>query len=468
MARVPAPTIIQKPAHPNNYGRGRAGSGLNGQLTHHHIVGSADSAVATFQNPYRQASSTFIVTNRPGVVYQCVSINNTSWADGNAASNARAITVEHHGTWLNGYYDANVVENSAWLLAWLRDQGLVSHTRKHREVSLIATQCCGDLPEQKIWDRSTQIIEKYKKQGTTTPAPKPATSNITWKKHAKTVKYRLKRNASLWAFDRKDWNMKAVETFKKGHIVEVYGEGYNKALKATYFVTKYSFDKKIANGFNQADLEKVPAPKPPAKPEWEKNLQPIKAQKLTVLVKQTKIVHLESGDTIKNLGSGTQVDVLAKTKFKGVEYYLSSYSVENGMPNGIPVTDLGIPAKPPVNEKPEWLKNWVDIADVDMYARADTDLVNLENGDTLKVIKRGEKVRIASTTAWYGHKYAITEYSTERNQGRGIRIDDLDMKPVDTAPPAPAPEQPLPGDTIDWTARAVRLLLDKFGIKHPN
>ena len=37
---------------------------------------------------------------------------------------------------------------------------------------------------------------------------------------------------------------------------------------------------------------------------------------------------------------------------------------------------------------------------------------------------------------------AITQYSTEKKEGRGIRVDDLDLKPVTDEPNTPAPEQP--------------------------
>ncbi|MGN6642559.1 MAG: hypothetical protein ACTHKU_06105, partial [Verrucomicrobiota bacterium] len=70
MGKVAAPSIVFKPAHPNNYAVGRANGGRNGQYTLHHVVGSAESAVAVFQNPNRQASSTFIVSATPGLVYQ--------------------------------------------------------------------------------------------------------------------------------------------------------------------------------------------------------------------------------------------------------------------------------------------------------------------------------------------------------------------------------------------------------------
>lgn len=469
MAKVAAPTIIFKPASPNNYTKGRIG-GRNGQHTFHHVVGSAESAVAVFQNPNRQASSTYIVSATKGVVYQTVSEADTSWADGNLASNRRAITVEHHGDWRNGYRNQTVIDNAAQLVAWLRDRGIVTHYKRHRDVSDISTLCCADLPVAEIWNKATEIINKAK-AGMTTPTP-PTKANLVWSKLSKPVEYVMNKNAKLWNFNQTDWNGfgKGVKDFKKGDRVIIYGKVVNKTLNATYLLTEYSYTNKITNGFNQADLDVYVAPKPaPSKPEWQKNMKKIDAVKLMVLPNQTPIIDLTNLKTIKQLGKGTYVDFVATTTVKNVEYLISSWSYEHGVPNGIKRADVGVPATPPNSEKPDWLENWYDIDDVDMYTRADTDLVNLEDGSTVKVIPRGTKIRVASMTEWFGHKYAITEYSTEKKEGRGIRLDDLDLKPVDDKPVPPAPEQPdITPDTnaiiafLQLLAKMINEFLSKF------
>jgi hypothetical protein len=441
---VAAPTIIQKPAHPNNYTVGRVG-GRNGQHTFHHVVGSADSAAAVFQNPSRQASATYIVTATPGVVYQAVSEANTSWADGNLASNRRSITVEHHGDWRNGYRNETVIQNAAQLVAWLRDRGIVNHYYRHRDVSSVYTLCSADLPVEEIWNRATQIINS-----SNTPTPPPVTkADLVWEKLAKPVTYVFNKQTNLWNFNATTHaGMISVKTFAKGDRVDIYGKVTNKSVGSTYLLTEYSYTQKITNGFNQADLDIYVAPAPvPTKPEWERNLKDIAPVKLQVLTTQTPIVNLLDGSIVKQLGGGTWVDFVKTTTVGGVEYLISSWSAEHAVANGIKRADVGVP-ETPGNEKPEWLEKWYDIEDVDMYTRADTDLVNLEDGSTVKVIPRGEKIRVASMTEWFGHKYAITQYSTEKKEGRGIRLDDLDLKPVTEEPTAPAPEQP-PIETID-------------------
>lgn len=558
---VVSPTFVQRPAHPNNFSRGRVG-GRNGQCTFHHIVGSAEVAALTFANPGRQASSTYSVTDIPGVIFQHVSVNDTSYADGNGASNARAITIEHHGDWRFGYYSEVVINNSALLIAWLISQGLIDHWYRHRDVSLLGTQCCADLPVEEIWRRADALLG-----GKASPVAAGAkNADIIWKKYPTVTRYRVNKATSLWRFDAKSWDtVGSVQKFSAGEIIEIAGEGFNPDLNATYLVSAFSFDKKIANGFNRADLDKItntpaapatPAasiiswfklPKPveyqlkrdatlwdfnrekhadmkaikqlkkgdrftaaanstntklgstyavaefsyksrstiginladleayvppkepavPVTPEWQRNLKDIAAQKLIVLGAQAALVNLETGATIKQIGGGTVVDVVKTTKVAGVEYLISSYSASVGAGSGMKRAELGVPVAPPSKEKPAWLERWEDIEDQNMYARADTNLYNLEDSAVVKVIPRGEKVRVASTTEVFGQRYALTEYSTKLMEGRGIRLDDLDLKPVTDGGPAPAPAQPALEEKVDWLTKGVGSILDKLGINRP-
>lgn len=193
-----------------------------------------------------------------------------------------------------------------------------------------------------------------------------------------------------------------------------------------------------------------PQPKPPVKPEWQRNLKDIKDIKLMVLKRQTLITDLNNLKPVKTLGQGTWVDFAKQTTVKGKVYLLSNYSIKNAIPNGILKTDVGLPpkptpkpapkpapVKPPKDDKPEWLKNWRDIKDTIMYTRADAPLVNLLDGKTITVIKRGKAVEIASATDWHGQEYMITKYSTDKKEPRGIMLVDLDLKKVKDTPAIP-------------------------------
>lgn len=104
----------------------------------------------------------------------------------------------------------------------------------------------------------------------------------------------------------------------------------------------------------------------PVKPEWERNLKNIEPVKLQVLTAQTPIINLLDGTIVKQLGGGTWVD-FCKNYDRRRQISTSSWFVEHGVANGIKRADVGVPVLPG-NEKPEWLENWYDIEDVDMYA----------------------------------------------------------------------------------------------------
>lgn len=63
-------------------------------VTLHSIVGTLDSAIASFANPARKASSTYGVSYQGDRVVQWVGEQDTPWTNGNE-SNAWSITIEH-------------------------------------------------------------------------------------------------------------------------------------------------------------------------------------------------------------------------------------------------------------------------------------------------------------------------------------------------------------------------------------
>ena len=152
----------------------------------------------------------------------------------------------------------------------------------------------------------------------------------------------------------------------------------------------------------QPQPQPQPAPKPePQKPEWIKNLKDITAQKLTVMpASGTKVINLTNNAPVNGniIPKGTQIDVARETVVGGKKYYLSSYATNKGLPWGILASDLGVPAKPPVNDKPEWLKNLKDIEDKDMWTRSETPVLNLEDGKIIKKLAVNTKVRITHAT----------------------------------------------------------------------
>lgn len=419
---------------------------------------SFDGVVNTFMNPSRQASAHAVVGDR--VVQEMVRSGDTAWATNNANPYTYAIETDPQiiYMWRSGGDKAKAKRIFETLCEYIADKGY--HNLKWYAHNHWWQTACNPIDWNAVMKRAKQI---YADKHTSKPASKPVPAAVKLKEGK--LKFRALLNpTNVWDLTTNP-NYKAATQLKKGDIFEAVA--YIDFNNARYYITEYSVKNGKKVGVNSKDVELVVTS--PNVPEWQKNLKTIAPVNLMVLVAQTPIVDLVTLKTIKQLGQGTNVDFTKSTTVKGVEYLISSYSATNAIPNGIKRADVGVPAKPPVNEKPEWLKNWADIVDVTMYARADTDLVDLENGKTIKVIPRTTAIEVASTTEWHGQKYAITKYSTDKKLGQGIRIDDLDAKPVaDNGNVTPAPEQP-PIKTVDerlsWLEKAVNAILSLLKIK---
>ena len=88
---------------------------------------------------------------------------------------------------------------------------------------------------------------------------------------------------------------------------------------------------------------------------------------------------------------------------------LSSSVSPTNIANGILASDLGVPVVEPPVEKPEWLKNLADIADIDMWTRSETPVLNIENGDVLERLPINTKVRVTHATQVVGKDLLVLE-----------------------------------------------------------
>lgn len=357
---VPQPNIIWRGAHPNNFTYGRPGGGRDGRNTFHHVVGSAESAVIVFNNPTRGASSHFVVTDQPGIIFQCVSLNDTAWCDGNWDSNLRTISMEHHGDWRNGYSNATVAENSAQLVAWLIDQGYVSYPVRHRDVSLASTQCPADLPVEAIWNRAKEIVSSYNQ---------PVDNRPEWMKNRSEVPGKMvyAQTAGIFVHNLNDPDQPLdSRRFPLNQNFEIKGQ--TSAGGKEFWITRSSYDANIASGLLKSDVADAPfvppapqiiveAPKPTT-PDWADSLLVDEANREMYVLRATPIIDLENGRPyVKDgkevwLQAGDVVkDVSAHTIVSGVTYQVTEYSFaqiqgkhyQNA--NGIKSSDLTIDPK---------------------------------------------------------------------------------------------------------------------------
>lgn len=380
-----------------------------------------DGIVSIFLNPARQAAAHAVLSAKR--VTEMVRDKDTAWCTNNANPFVYAIEVDPRIMWKWQSSGANKSlgeEIFETLAEYIADKGYHSLTwYPHKK--WFSTQC-----NPILWG---EVMVRAKNIYAAKHAPPAA---VSWKPVEKPRKMVVVRDTRIYELPA----VKPIgDVLKKGTLVDIA----SKTSGGSWLRSAYSTQKNLNQGIKTVDMGEIPVE--PPKPEWLKNLVDIVDVKLMVLQPTAVIYDL---NTSKPVGSpipkGTWVDVAKQTTVGGKVYLISRYSSDNAMPNGILQSDLGIPAEPPA--EPEWLKKWQDIADVDMYTRkANVEVVNLLDGKTVSTIgAMGTKVAISSSTEWMGQKYLITQYSTDKKLPHGIRLVDLDIKPV-----APS-DQPLPPD----------------------
>ncbi len=388
---VPKPRIIWKGAHPSNYTVGRPNGRRDGQQTEHHIVGSEDSAILVFQRASRNASAHYVVGDRD--ITQMVNLNDTSWADGNWASNLRSITIEHEGGWeykngKYGPYSIGMQNNAAKLVAWLRDQGYVTHYRLHRDVTSGSTSCPGDLPYQAIWDKASAIIKQY---NAPTPPPQPE-----WLKNRQVLPKDMSKDfkvyshkAGIYLYDL-DSKLVPADTRRWGINQDFQIGGTTKVGGVTYYITRSSVNTNAATGLRDSEISKTPyvvpkptpppVPVPPPQPETPSWVDSIIDETNTTqyVLRATPLIDLENGrpyldadgketwfkagDIIKDISAHT---IVAEKKYVLTEFAFGKVTAGEWKKwgNGIDGNDLSVdpisaPPNTPANPDPipEWFK----------------------------------------------------------------------------------------------------------------
>ena len=125
---------------PNHY------AGRNGyEVTHitlHIMVGRLSGTDATFQNPVRQASSTYGIGST-GLIHQYVRETDAPWTDSNYASNCQTTSIEHEGGMAgvpctkacmdaSAALCADIARRYGWPRLW--HDGLKGNVWLHREI----------------------------------------------------------------------------------------------------------------------------------------------------------------------------------------------------------------------------------------------------------------------------------------------------------------------------------------------
>lgn len=435
---IPSPNFTPGPQTQAIYGRPRTIELGAGHWWNTPEAGAThDGVVNIFQNPAREASAHAVLSKER--VTEMVRAWDTAWTTGRANPYTYSIEVDPRIMYKWGWGNPTrtqkalghaIFETLAEYIADKNYQNLTWYPHKRW-----ADTQCNPIHWNEVMIRAKQIH-----------AAKNAKPTISWLPMDQPRK--LVAEVDVRVYDLKQQKF-VGETIKKGTVIDFK----TKSADGKWLRSRYSTENKLDHGLPRDKMAELA----PLKPEWIRNLKDIKDIKLMVLTASATIYDLNNPSQIVGspIPQGTWIDVAKQTLVKGETYLISSYSVTNAKPHGILQSELGLPKPEPVPEptpeptdpEPEWLKNWQDIVDIAMYTRqSDVEVVNLLDGSTADIIKqKGTKVDIASSTEWMGQKYLITAWSTDNKKPHGIRLVDLDIKPVpDNSDPIPEdPDKPV-------------------------
>lgn len=343
---------------------------------------SYEGVISWLCNPRSQASCHDVITGTGSRVAVIVDYVNAAWHAGNAQGNATSLGFECDPRCRPEDYEA-VAQDVAE--TW-RYYGREIPLRPHN--SWKATQCPGNYDLNRIAARARQINNQ---------APQPPAIKEVKRDVFNPVKKFVFTQDSVLENIPKGGKVGDL-SFKAGELVDIK-QKLTMSDGSVWYRTQYSSDKELAQGFRSSNVkEHIEVP---VQAEWIRNLKDITDVKLSVLpATGTRVINLATLQPVNDviIPKGTQVDIAKETTVGGKKFYISSYSANANIANGVLASDLGTPVEPPVQEKPEWLENLVDIEDKDFWTRSETPVLNIENGDVLERLPVNTKVRVTHAT----------------------------------------------------------------------
>lgn len=197
--------------------------------------------------------------------------DNVAWCS--QSGNPVTVSVE-----FSPHLNAEGYKKAGWLI-WQLEKRYNKKLALYPHKYWFQTACPGTLDINRMRAEANKwATGGYNPAPKPTPAPNPT---IKWTKYPAVVLMQAnKQPTKLWNFNSKTWDMTEVKRYNKGERVIIYGQAENTTLKATYLLTEYSYVKKITNGFNQSDLDKVViTPTPPKPVEPPKSQEPVEPPK---------------------------------------------------------------------------------------------------------------------------------------------------------------------------------------------
>lgn len=204
-----------------------------------------------------EGSVNYVLSNNK--ITLLVNPDNVAWAS--QSGNPTTVSVE-----LSPHLNAEGYKKAGWLFNELEGRyGKILQHKKHSD--WFGTACPGTIDVPRIAAEANKWkTGGYNPKPAPVPVPPPTTPLITewtlWKDGGMYVAN--KQPTQMFDLSKAtSWDtIKSVKTFNKGDQIEIAGSFKNTKLNRVYYVTRYSFDRKIASGFNPVDLDIYVPPRP--------------------------------------------------------------------------------------------------------------------------------------------------------------------------------------------------------------
>lgn len=247
-----------------------------------------------------------------------------------------------------------------------------------------------------------------------------------------------------------------------------------------YYLTAYSVDNNVPNGFDAYELQATDpnTPPPDTRPEWERNKKPLANITTMYTLNNAKLVDVNTMAVAKTFPLDTPMEIKGETTVGGNKFYFTTSSWDGNRPTGFLTSDLKdkpTPVTPPEPEKPEWVKNLRDIDDTKYWIKEDTKLIDITTGNPAKktdgsetILKKDSEFVASALTSARGTEFRITDYSFKNGIFNGVPINMLTLTPPGVPDVPPVPDNPdlIPKNVViellNGLIEAIKVIIQKI------
>lgn len=400
-----------------------------------------------------QKSVNYVASNKK--ITLVVNPDNVAWAS--QSGNPTTISIE-----FSPHLNDEGYKKAGWLINELEGRyGRTLQLFPHKY--WYQTSCPGTLS----LDRIRQEANKWKSGGYNPTPPAPVVPE--WKRNLKAIP-----SKTMYAIDDNTPMRNLVNTpqviknFTKGTSFEIAGQTQVGAYP--YYLTKYSMDNNIGNGFDFYELQDTNpnTPPPDTRPEWERNKKELPVVTMYTLA-NAKLVNVNTLAVIQEFPLDTPMEIKGETTVNSKRFLFTTSSFDGNRPTGFLEGDLKVGPEPkpePEPEKPEWEKNLRDIDDTKMWVKLDTSLRDIKTGGVAspgKLFAKNDEFVASALTIANGVEYRLTDYSFKKGIFNGLPIAELTLTEPGEPNIPPVPEDPTlikKSVVIEFLESIVKLITD--------